>query len=268
MSRLPTPKPVVVGQDVVWGARPETAGSFAAHHRLPRWLPPISSAPLGVFCVDTHDPVIGLTYDDGPNPEHTPRILDLLAERGCSATFYVLARQATKHPDIVRRIVADGHELALHGDNHDSLRTMSTLSAVRRIRDARRVVEEIAGVRLRTYRPPYGQFSLAQAVGIWALGLRLIIWSGDADDWLHDEESAIAARSIAGMFPGAILLLHDDRGDPEKAGPDERLPAFDRAEVLRLVLAGADERALELSGITELLHRRAEVRSLVRPWDG
>ena len=253
---------LVVHPSVVWGRPGAVGGDFAAYHALPSFVPGFASAPLGVFCVDTSDPVLALTYDDGPHPEHTPRILDLLGERGLKATFFVLGRQAALYPEIVRRTVAEGHELALHGHDHSSLRTMSTLTAVRRIRDARHRVEDIAGVRIRTYRPPYGAYSLAQAVGIWALGLKLLIWSGDAIDWVDDDEQAIADRALASAMAGAVLLLHDDRGDSETVRSGEELPSFDRAEVLRRLLDGLDARGFSVRSSEELMRRFANVRSM------
>ncbi|HWL79083.1 polysaccharide deacetylase family protein [Microbacterium sp.] len=255
---------VVVRPDDVWGTPDLRGGDFAAKHALPRIVPAFVSRPLGVFCVDTTEQLLALTYDDGPHPEHTPRILDLLAERGKRATFFVLGRQVALHPEITARIVAEGHELALHGDDHQDLLTMNANEAFRRIRDAKARVEDVAQRRVRTYRPPYGRHTLTQALGIRALGLDLVIWSGDAVDWLHDDESAIAARSLAGVFPGAILLLHDDRGDPETAQPGERLPEFDRAEVLRQVLDGIGDRGFELATVSDLMRDHTSVRSFVR----
>ncbi|NYE18725.1 polysaccharide deacetylase family protein [Microbacterium immunditiarum] len=257
-------KAVVVRPVVVWGGREMVGGEFSAQSALPRFVPSFASSPLGTYCVDTTDRTLSLTYDDGPNPDDTPRILELLAERGRAATFYVLGQQVKQHPRIVRRIVDEGHELALHGDTHDSLLTMSALTAVRRIRDAKALVEDVAGTRLRTYRPPYGEHTLAQAVGIRALGLRLVNWSGDAVDWIDDEESAVAERSLAGVFPGAILLLHDHRGDPEKLEEGQRLPAFDRAAVLRRILDGLDEREYETLAVKDLLAKYVSVRTHIR----
>lgn len=256
--------PIVVRPGELWGASELEGGRFGERRAIPPLAAASFGAALGVFCVDTTDPVCALTYDDGPHPVHTPRILDVLAERGDRATFFVLARQAARHPDIVRRIVAEGHELALHGDDHASLRTLGTAAAARRIRAARREVQRIAGVRIRLYRPPYGHHTLAQALAIRALGLRLIIWSGDADDWLDDAETAIAARAVDGVFPGAILLLHDDRGDLDRLRPGERAPAFDRAEVARQVIDGVRRRGYRLATVGDLLAGYPEVRSVVR----
>src|SRR5690606_20884242 len=114
--------------------------------------------------------------------------------------------------------------------------TMRTRDAVSTIQQARRSVEDVAGTAVHLFRPPYGEFSIHQALGIRALGLDIVIWSADALDWLDDEESAIAGRALATIFPGGILLLHDDRADPETLAPGETLPAFDRAQVADLIL--------------------------------
>lgn len=254
---------IVVRPGVVWGD-PIVPGAFADRRAVPRITPAFLSAPLGAYCVNTVDPVVALTYDDGPHPTDTARILDVLAERGRVATFYVLARQVARFPDVARRIVADGHELALHGDDHDSLLTMSTRTAVRRIRDAKRSVEDTVGVKITTYRPPYGEVTLAQAIGIRALGLQTIIWTGDAVDWIHDDEAPIAERALAGVFPGAIILLHDDRADPERLEAGQRLPAFDRADVLRRITDGLDASGFATVTVRDLIRSYPPVRSHVR----
>src|SRR5690606_17096097 len=194
------------------------------------------SRAFGVFCVNTADRVLAITFDDGPHPEHTPRILDALSEHGAKATFFVLARQVREHPEVVRRIVAEGHELALHGEDHRSLLTVGTREALEQLKGARQFVEDVGVAPVRLFRPPYGECTIAQAIGIRAAGLDIVIWSADALDWLHDEEHAIARRALMTVFPGSILLLHDDRADPETLAPGEVLPAFDRALVSRLIL--------------------------------
>jgi peptidoglycan/xylan/chitin deacetylase (PgdA/CDA1 family) len=256
--------PVVVRPREIWRTPPPEGGSFLRHRVLPRAVSAVPSLALGTYCVDTDERVVSLTYDDGPHPEHTPRILDVLAAQGAAATFFVLARQVRKHPEVVRRIVADGHEVALHGDDHTSLATLTTREALARVRSARAVVEDTTGVRLMSYRPPYGTISVSQAAAVRATGLRLVIWSSDATDWVHAEESVVSARALEGAFPGGIVLLHDDRGDPETLGPGERLPAFDRAYVLDALLEGLGAAGYTTQTVARLLAGRRHVRSLVR----
>lgn len=227
--------------------------------RLPRQM--LDS--MGVFCVDTSDRVYSLTYDDGPDPVWTPRILDVLADHQAHATFFVLAGPARRYPELIRRIVNEGHELALHGLDHQSLLTIRPRLAVQRIKVARAEIEAIAGTGVRLYRPPYGEHTLLQALAVRRLGLDLIIWSGDAHDWVHDSEVGIAARAIDAVFPGAIILLHDARADPETLAKDEDLPRFDRAEVLEHILTAMRARGYSERTVSELM-QYPTVRSVDR----
>ncbi|MBN0042175.1 polysaccharide deacetylase family protein [Cellulosimicrobium cellulans] len=256
------PDLVVRRRDIERDDRP--AGAFRGVAYARGLVPSFLTRSLGTFCVDTPDRVYSLTYDDGPDPRSTPGVLDALARHGTRATFFVLSEAARRHPEIVHRIVGEGHELALHGRDHTSLLTMADDAAVAMVRDARAAVEDVAGVRVRLYRPPYGEHTWGQARGVRRLGLDLTIWSGDAFDWVHDEEEAVARRALASVFPGAILLLHDTRADPETLGPDERLPEFDRADVLARILAESRARGYRETTTGELTARYRRVRSMAR----
>nr|WP_272898133.1 polysaccharide deacetylase family protein [Agromyces seonyuensis] len=249
--------------DLENGAAVRNSGSFADLALYGGRIPSVLARALALFCVDTDEHLVAVTYDDGPGAD-TPRLLDRLAERGAVATFFVLAEQAEQHPELVRRIVDEGHELALHGVDHRSLREYGPWAGVRKVREARRRVERIAGIRVRRYRPPFGEYTTAQALGLRLSGLDVVIWSADAVDWRDDDGDAVADRAIAALHPGAILLLHDHRGDPETLRPDEALPAFDRVAVLDRLLDAATAAGYGTATVGGLSERHSNVRSLAR----
>jgi peptidoglycan-N-acetylglucosamine deacetylase len=256
--------PVLVRRPDVRGDVATGDGGFWSVAVVPFPIPSLVAGEFGTFCADVAEPVVALTYDDGPHPRDTGRILDELARGGAAATFFVIAPRVVEHPDVARRIVAEGHELALHGAHHRSLLTMSDREAMRSIREARRVVEKIAGTRVRLYRPPYGEHTAGQAYALRSAGLDLVMWSGDAVDYVDDAEGEIVDRARSEIFPGGILLLHDDRADPETLQPGQELPRFDRAAVTRALLDRLRDDGYRALTVTEMLRRYRPVRSRSR----
>ncbi len=225
---------------------------------------PVTSRLLGTFCVRTDEPVVALTYDDGPDPAHTGAVLDVLGAAGVRVTFFVLAGAAEHHPQLVRRIQDEGHELGLHGMDHRRLTTLTHRAAMASVAQARDRLEQVAGRQVRLFRPPYGAYTLRDAASLWRMGLDPVLWSGTAVDWVHDTEDAVAGRAVAALHPGGILLLHDTRADPETLGPGETLPRFDRAAVLTRLLRGAARDGYAVVPVGDLLARYPRVRSIAR----
>ncbi|MEV0630685.1 polysaccharide deacetylase family protein [Nonomuraea wenchangensis] len=167
-----------------------------------RWMPALAGAG---------DPGhVALTFDDGPHPGSTPRFLDELGRLGCHATFFVLGELLERHPRLGRRIVAEGHELAVHGWRHGNALLAPPGRLTAEIGRAAGLVRAVAGVRPAWYRPPYGALSLEALVSARVLGLRPVLWT----DWGRDWEAAATPRSVlatvaAGLRGGATVLLHD-----------------------------------------------------------
>ncbi|MFI2753364.1 polysaccharide deacetylase family protein [Cellulomonas sp. P22] len=242
-------------------------GSFAAPLVPPRRraLQPLARLVRPLTCtvaVATEQRVAALTFDDGPDPVGTPAVLDLLAARGVRATFFVLTEAAEARPDLVRRMVDEGHELALHGLDHRRLSVLPTAEAVALVADARARLERLAGRQVVLFRPPYGAHTPGQLRGWARLGLDVVLWSGWAEDWRHDVEEVVARRALTALTPGGILLLHVVRADPETAAEGEELPRFDRAEVLRRVLDGAADYEFRTAG--DLVAAYPRVRTVLR----
>jgi peptidoglycan/xylan/chitin deacetylase (PgdA/CDA1 family) len=186
----------------------------------------IAFLPLGMF-VDVvwrgHRGARGvaLTFDDGPSPEHTPKVLDLLDEAGVKATFFVIGRKAEAHPELVREIAARGHGLGVHGHTHD--RFLSLRSPKRVAEDlqlALDAVERATGERPLLYRPPVGLTSPRIARGIERFEVLVVGWSLRAlDGWTGAKADRVAARVVRQLRAGDVVLLHD------AAERDDRAPA-------------------------------------------
>lgn len=226
--------------------------------RWGRWgLLPVSS----LMRVQTSDPVITLTYDDGPDPVQTTGVLDVLAERGVSATFFVLSDRAEAHPEILRRMLREGHEVGLHGIDHTRLTELSGREAARRIREAKRRVEAVIGRPVRFYRPTYGAIGISAFIASRVLGMEVMIWSAWARDWCEGSAQEVADRAVTALHPGAIVLLHDTTDDSQALDAAPR-PTFSRAEVARGILEGAQAAGYDVLGARELLRRYPAVRSV------
>lgn len=158
---------------------------------------------------------IALTFEDGPDPRWTPRVLDVLARHGATATFCLVGDQISGREAIVERIHAEGHVLCNHSVTHDyALPT----------RDPTRIRAEITGVteQLRAvvpdasvtaFRAPGGRFSTEVAAAADAAGLDSWAWSIDSRDWRSDDADAIVARVLDSVAPGAVVLMHDGDGN-------------------------------------------------------
>ena len=175
------------------------------------------------------EPVVSFTFDDGPNPRTTPRILEILRREGVHATFFVLGRHAERWPELVRRAALDGHQLGNHGYFHRKLHRRSP-GYVRD--DLTRGTEQIvraSGVRPRHFRAPHGFRSPWVTPIAASLGQRTVGWSLGVWDSARPGADVIAERTLAGMHAGSILLLHDGDGydpDGDRLQTAEALPAI------------------------------------------
>jgi peptidoglycan/xylan/chitin deacetylase (PgdA/CDA1 family) len=156
--------------------------------------------------------VVALTFDDGPNPDATPLILDTLAEKGVRATFFVLGSHAERWPELVRRISAEGHQLGNHGYFHRKLQFKSPFYVRRDIRLGIRAIKRAGAPAPRYFRAPHGFRSpwttpIASHYGERTVGWSLGVWDSDRPG--VDE---IVRRTLEGVSPGSIVLLHDGDG--------------------------------------------------------
>jgi len=160
--------------------------------------------------VRTNLPYIAMTFDDGPHPQNTPRLLDMLRERNIKATFYVTGRSVNLYPQITRRIVAEGHEIGNHTWTHPNLRKLSNTQVRSELNRTRDIIISTCGVKPRTMRPPYGALSQSQRAWIHKeYGYPTILWSVDPEDWKKPGPSVVTSRILNNTRNGGIVLAHD-----------------------------------------------------------
>lgn len=185
---------------------------------LPRVLPP--GAQSSYSRVSTAEPLIAMTFDDGPHPVHTPRLLNYLAARNIKATFYVIGKNVRQYPHIVRRMITEGHEVGNHTMTHRDLSKLSDYNVKQDLAQTSTLIEKTIGVRPRTMRPPYGAFSTRQRKMIRSsMGLPTILWSVDPRDWTKPGRNTVIRRLVQGARNGGILLAHDIHSQTVDAMP-------------------------------------------------
>lgn len=168
-----------------------------------------------------------LTFDDGPDPQWTPRILDILAEAAVPATFFVVGRFALRYPGLVRRMIADGHEVGNHTWSHRHPWTMAMNAARREVRDGAAAIADILGQPPRWFRPPHGRLRGCMVEEARALGQAVVLWSLSAVDWGPWASAAGIAARLDAVRGADIVLLHDGRGGINRPWRTaEVLPAF------------------------------------------
>lgn len=182
--------------------------------------------PLGtIVACATKEPMVALTFDDGPHEEYTPKLLDILAQHGVHATFFIVGEQAHKHPEIVRRIATDGHTVANHTWNHPM---MSRIPSAEQQWQIKACAKEIAPYSQGQpiFRPPWGMQNPQLMTQIYRMGYLNVTWNIDIDDWNDHEPTWFAAEIRRQIHPGTIMLLHD------RVTPPADSAAFDRTNML------------------------------------
>jgi peptidoglycan-N-acetylglucosamine deacetylase len=156
--------------------------------------------------VRTNEPVVALTFDDGPHPQFTPQLLEVLRKHGAHATFFMLGTMARRHPEIVREVAERGHAIGNHTSNHLSLPLVSRLERWKQIRSCSGA---LGPYEQKLFRPPYGQYDLGPCVDAAMLGYSIIGWNAHAFDWLDHDAEWMAKHMVAHLQPGSIITLHD-----------------------------------------------------------
>jgi peptidoglycan/xylan/chitin deacetylase (PgdA/CDA1 family) len=196
---------------------------------------------------------IALTFDDGPDPVYTPRILDILAQWGVSATFFMVAENARRYPDVVQQIVARGHEVGSHGMHHSPFWFLSPKRSRLEIQESLATLQDLTGIPVRCFRPPWGMSNLVTHYWMRKAAQKVVLWSLDSLDWFFMTPAKVIIKKVSRWVrPGAIILFHD--------GPGVRRNAAALAEALPQLLESMLERGLVPVTVSELMDEGERMR--------
>jgi peptidoglycan-N-acetylglucosamine deacetylase len=182
---------------------------------------------------------IALTFDDGPSPGVTDLILDELARRQVKATFFMIGQNVAANPDLARRVLAEGHEVANHTYTHVRLTTLPDKDVIAEIEKTQTIMQEVLNYRPIWFRPPFAEFRQNQAAIPSSRGLGIVLLDVDTRDWAQPGTDEIISRALENTKAGSIILCHDlYRQTVDSVGP---------------LLDGLIEKSFEFGTISELL---------------
>lgn len=210
--------------------------------------------------VPTRIPLVGLTFDDGPDPDATPRVLELLRRGGHTATFFCIGRNAARHPAVVTAAAAAGHEIGNHTYTHPPLTLVPRRRLVEEIRRAHWVLASLSGGTPLHFRPPLGWATPAVLRQVTAEGYRTVLGTVYPSDPHAPDADTIVRRTVARLAPGRIVILHD--GTSRGRSRERTL------EALPEILAQVEARGLRGVSVRELLAASQKVAGLAVPSGG
>lgn len=158
---------------------------------------------------------VSLTFDDGPDDIWTPRILSVLAQYGVKATFNCVGYRVEQNPQMLLRILQQGHMLANHSYNHPNLTKISIELARGQVNYTSDIIQQITGVRPRFFRPPYGALNNEVIQMLMGLGYKILFWDVDSLDWAGLTAEQVSINVLSNTGPGSIILMHFAGGTGE-----------------------------------------------------
>ena len=195
-----------------------------------------------VWEIKTTEKIVAITFDDGPDPDYTPRVLELLAKYDAKATFFIIGQNAEKNPELVLRQYEEGHELANHTFTHPWTSSVQTLD--KELKQTNEIIFSITGFRPTLFRPVGGQYTDNMISTAVKNGFKVVMWSWhqDTEDWANPGVQKIVDTVLTGTKPGNVILFHDSGGDRRQT-----LEALDK------ILPELKKQGYQFVTITELL---------------
>ncbi|WNF38921.1 polysaccharide deacetylase family protein [Bacillaceae bacterium IKA-2] len=195
----------------------------------------------------TTEKKIALTFDDGPDPRFSETVLDLLKEYNVPATFFVMGSRAVAYPEIIERVIAEGHVIGNHTYFHPNLVKEGDLATLEReVTRTENILNEIIGYRTKLFRAPYGFLYNELVEKLRDMDYSVVVWSIDSLDWQEDPPEVIADNVLNNIHPGAIVLMHD--------GGDWDADRTNTIAALRQIIPALQKQGYQFVTVPELLN--------------
>lgn len=185
-----------------------TTYSLALHPNMENW----KKEKIVVDKIKTDKKVVALTFDDGPDPQFTPIVLDILKKHEARATFFILGKRAEAHPDILKKIAAEGHEIGNHSYSHPDFNNINQEAQLNEVAKTTNIIKRLTGQTPGLLRPPGGYLSYDLVAITKKNNMTIAYWTyqQDSKDWRNGIKAAtIAGHVIKNIRPGQVIILHD-----------------------------------------------------------
>jgi len=196
--------------------------------------------------------VVALTFDDGPSPIWTPKILDELKKANIKATFFMLGEHVEKYPELARRVAEEGHEIENHSYDHHVLIYYKLEELEKEIKDTERIIQKVTGKTTRYFRPPKAWLTAQEKKKINELGYKVILWSLNSKDWVTFDDKYIVKYIVRHIKPGDIILFHDSGGVFSTEGGDRH----ETVKTIPRLVEALTKKGYRFVTISELLNER------------
>ena len=206
----------------------------------------ISGTPMAIASTRTEQKVVALTFDHSWGNKFTPSILDTLKQNDIKVTFFIMGPWALKYPDVAKRMVTDGHEIASHGYRHQNYGDKTKEWIQEDIEKSQVMIKEVTGVDAKLIRPPNGHYSPLSLKVTEDLGYKTIIWNIDSLDWKNPGRDVIVERVMKRLKPGGIILMHASDTPVQTA------------EALPILLEKIKAEGYKIVTVTQLLEQYSE----------
>ena len=179
----------------------------------------------GISKTETQDKIVALTFDDGPNGKLTEKILSILKEYDIKATFFVIGERAARQPELIKKIIQEGHVIGNHSYSHSRFPKLIPSEVEKELKTTSDLIFKITGKYPILFRPPYGYCSIQIANQIKEMGYKIITWSAMTNDWSSRVTSGEVAKDILRrVTPGGIIGLHDGAHNENRSPLIKALP--------------------------------------------